>query len=231
MKLQYARRASAAGPLAKFNSRFLACVHGPRVARRWGSRVLPFASLRVPSGARIHGPSPNSLRSLRSLRSNSGDESVHEARGYARGHEFCAPRLRLFAPAAGHPRAWSRSCWAAQKRPTVPARRRAGRGRGDLGAAEKHRAEVGARTRALRELTHRECLSAANEVSEASFAVRPQTEHRRAPVAKRRASLMSPDRAPPAALLAQTVQQATLANSRKGPIAACRGTRPARWSH
>jgi hypothetical protein len=139
MALQLASRTSAAGLLAKFNSRFWACVHGPRAARRWDSRSLPFASLRVPSGARIHGRSPNSVRSLRSLRSNSGDESVQEARGYARGHEFCAPRLRLVAPAAGDPRAWSRCCWAVQQEPTVPARRQAGRGRGDLGAAEQRR--------------------------------------------------------------------------------------------
>jgi hypothetical protein len=39
---------------------------------------------------------------------------------------------------------------------------------------------VGARSRALRELTHRICSSATNAVSEASYAVRPTPEHRSA---------------------------------------------------
>ena len=42
-----------------------------RVGRSRGSEGLPYAALRVPCDARIPGPWPNSLRSLRSLRSNS----------------------------------------------------------------------------------------------------------------------------------------------------------------
>ena len=51
------------------------------------------AAHRLPCGARSRGPSPNSLRSLRSLRSNNRDESVVDAR-CARGHEPwpCRPR-------------------------------------------------------------------------------------------------------------------------------------------
>jgi hypothetical protein len=45
-------------------------------------------------------------------------------------------------------------------------------------AACKARVSVGARTRALRQLTHRICSSATNAVSAASYAVRPIPEHR-----------------------------------------------------
>ncbi len=51
-----------------------------RAGHRQGSDGLPFAALRVPCDARIPGPSHNSLRSLRSLRSDTCDESVDEAR-------------------------------------------------------------------------------------------------------------------------------------------------------
>ncbi len=47
-------------------------------------------------------------------------------------------------------------------------------------AACKARVSVGARTRALRQLTHRICSSETNAVSEASYAVRPKPEHRSA---------------------------------------------------
>ena len=61
---------------------------------------------------------------------------------------------------------------AAVSRQAVP-------GGGDLWGGEERRFEVGARS-ALRYLTHRVCLNAANEVSEVSYAVRPRTEHRSA---------------------------------------------------
>ncbi len=47
-------------------------------------------------------------------------------------------------------------------------------------AACKARVSVGARTRALRQLTRRICSSAANAVSAASYAARPKPEHRSA---------------------------------------------------
>jgi hypothetical protein len=49
-----------------------------------------------------------------------------------------------------------------------------------LCGGEEHRVSVGARTRALRELTRCDCPSATNAVSEASFAARPKPEHRSA---------------------------------------------------
>ncbi len=51
---------------------------------------------------------------------------------------------------------------------------------------EERRLEGGARTRALRHLTHGVCSNAANEVSVVSYAVRPQAEHRSGVGAKRR---------------------------------------------
>ncbi len=91
-----------------------------------------------------------------------------------------------------------------------------GRGAGGAnGAAEKHRAEVGARTRALRDLTHRECSSATNAVSAASFAVRPQTEHRREPSRSEGERRLSPDCAPPAALLAHQPRPSAFADDRE----------------
>ena len=66
-----------------------------------------------------------------------------------------------------------------------------------IGAAEQRRLWVGACTHALRELTHRVCSSATNAVSEASYAVRPKAEERRAPVAQRRAILCAAPAARP----------------------------------
>ncbi len=83
------------------------------------------------------------------------------------------------------------------------------------GAACKARAEVGARTRALRDLTHRECSSATNAVSAASFAVRPQTEHRREPSRSEGERRLSPDCAPPAALLAHRPRPSAFADVRE----------------
>ncbi len=190
---------------------------------------------RLRCGARVSVALRNSLHSLRSLRSDSRSESVHEVRGYARRPKPCAPRRRTGAPAHTRPRLGeapvffvgeghkpgiepgsrpvsapaargkprARCPWLAQHSPQerlFPQGGGWGAG-GANGAAEKHRAEVGARS-ALRDLTHRECLSATSAVSEASFAVRPQTEHRREPSRSEGERRLSPDCALPAALLA-----------------------------
>jgi hypothetical protein len=47
-----------------------------------------------------------------------------------------------------------------------------------LCGGEERRDSVGARNRALRDLTRRSCLSAVNEVNAASSAARPKPEHR-----------------------------------------------------
>ena len=63
--------------------------------------------------------------------------------------------------------------------------RQAAPGVGDFCGDEEHRLGVGARS-ALRQLTCRGCLNAANEVSVVSSAARPRAEHRSGVGAKRR---------------------------------------------
>jgi hypothetical protein len=154
--------------------------------------AAPSASLRVRCAARVRGPAGNSLRSLRSLRSDTPAlKSVHYAGEYARG-----PRtLRCSAPqmrAAAHPE-------PALLQPTVaregiqPPHATVGglRGRrhppGAISVAARSAGPGSARAqRVLRELTHRSCLSAVSEANVASSAMRPWTEHRSGVGAKRR---------------------------------------------
>jgi len=95
----------------------------------------------------LAAPSPNSLRDLRSLRSDSVDESEDEAR-CARGHEPCASRHLRGAP----PPARARLCWTSgglrdetnqrwTSRQALPVG-------GDFCGDEKRSARVGARERA-----------------------------------------------------------------------------------
>jgi hypothetical protein len=67
----------------------------------------------------------------------------------------------------------------------VPASRQAVAARGDFGGAEERSSKAGARS-ALRDLTHRSCLSAVSAANAASSAVRPWSEHRREVGALRR---------------------------------------------
>jgi hypothetical protein len=89
-----------------------------------------------------------------------------------------------------------RACGARQLAGSMPAcchspftkndRSRKAWGRPALGCVcggEERSPGVGERTRALRDLTRRNCLSATNAVSEASFAARPQGEYRSEPCA------------------------------------------------
>jgi hypothetical protein len=64
-------------------------------------------------------PSPNSLRELRSLRSNSGAESEHEAR-CARGHEPCASRRHRNRPRRTPPAASSTIGFSPRTRKPLP---------------------------------------------------------------------------------------------------------------
>ena len=66
------------------------------------------------------------------------------------------------------------------KEPPVPRLAAGGCAQARLCGGEERRVSVGARSRALRQLTHRICSSATNAVSEASYAVRPKSEHRSA---------------------------------------------------
>ena len=99
--------------------------------------------------------------------------------------------LRSSAPqrrTPGHPptalRRTSGSQW--QESTAVHAEVRVGGRRSACCGAEQRRPVVGARLRALRHLTHRDCLSAVSAANEASFAMRPRVEQRRGVAASRR---------------------------------------------
>ncbi len=123
---------------------------------------------------------PNSLRSLRSLWSNSGAESVLEAREYTRLSRSAAPSAAHKSPVGGpsHLRRWRVPPWKrhidrdASALQPVPLP-------GDLCRAEQHSASGRARTRALQVLTWRFCLNEANAGSEVSYAPAPRREQRR----------------------------------------------------
>jgi hypothetical protein len=91
---------------------------------------------------------------------------------------------------------------------------------GCVGDGEERSPGVGARTRALRELTRRNCPSATNAVSEASFAARPQGEYRSEPCAAGR-RIRTPAPAGPMPCIKHTAGEAlysrTLANSHNEP--------------
>jgi hypothetical protein len=117
-------------------------------------------------------------------------------------------------------------------RTVVPGKAAGGPRAQRIGAAEHRRLWVGACTHALRELAHRVCSSATNEVSEASYAVRPEAEERREPVAQRRASLCAVPAARPSPCLhrqsSQRIADADQAPRRadsRSPVHASRAAR------
>ncbi len=107
-----------------------------------------------------------------------------------------------------------------------------------LCGGEERRVSVGARTRALRKLTRRNCLNATSAASEVSFAARPQGEYRSAPCAAGR-RLRSPVPAGPMPCIRHMTGEApylrTAANSHNGPQSearfTCRASCRARWSN
>jgi hypothetical protein len=120
---------SVSGPLLPFaNDRFV------EASRRRGRRcplgahpVAVCASLRLHCDARPGVASQNSLRSLRSLRSNICDESVYEARCACRP-QGCASRRHTNRPHRAPPAALHRlSCSGRTPRATPRRRVRAGR--------------------------------------------------------------------------------------------------------
>jgi hypothetical protein len=144
-----------------------------------------------------------------------------------------------------------RACGARQLAGSMPAccqslspkndRSRKAWGRPALGCVcdgEERSPGVGARTRALRELTRRNCPSATNAVSEASFAARPQGEYRSVPCAAGR-RIRTPAPAGPMPCIHHTAGKAlysrTVANAHNGPRAdgrlIGRRSRRARRSH
>ncbi len=185
---------SAFGPLLP-----LPGVHSLAASARRGRRcpveahaVAVGALRRLHCDARPGVASQDSLRSLRSLRSNSCDESVHEAR-CARQPQACAFRRHRNRPRRAPPAALQRLWFLSRTAPAPQQRRvRAGRaaplgcregepgasgpgdrlrlanGRADWpGAACKARARGLARS-ANRQLTRRGCPNAVSEVSSAT---------------------------------------------------------------
>jgi len=119
---------SAFGPLLTFGSVCFRLLE--RRGRRHPARahaVAVGAARRLHCGARLGVASPNSLRSLRSLRSNSGDESVDEAR-CARRPRACAPRRHRNRPRRVPPAARQRR-WCLSREPIPLQQRRARAGR------------------------------------------------------------------------------------------------------
>ena len=168
---------SAFGPLLSLSDR-CAC-HGRRgkgasgqaSALHWSGRWVH----RLPSGARPRGPSPNSLRSLRSLRSNKWRQVSPRCALRARATSpalLSAPEARFGLPE----RAFAETslvfvgkantvglrepALALRGKPQTVAARQAVPGRGDFWGDEERSPEVGA-LRALQHLTRRVCLSEA----------------------------------------------------------------------
>jgi hypothetical protein len=158
-----------------------------RPGRAAGSAsLLALASRGFPAVLGLVAPSPNSLRSLRSLHSNSRDESVVEAR-CARGPQAlrssAAQRRCAGCPPEPLPRHRGVRC----RHATTDGLRGRRYPAGAISAATRSAGPGSARAQhVLRQLTHRGCLSAVSTANEASSAMRPRTEHRSAVGAKRR---------------------------------------------
>jgi len=142
------------------------------------------AARRLPSGARLHGPAHNSLRSLRSLRSDRMRQKCLRSALRARAvnpallgasHAGRAPPGRPFAATSE----------GARRTPTRHPERQAVPRRRAVCGAEQRSLKGGARS-ALRYLTCRICLSAVSVANEASYAARPSCEQRRAVGAQHR---------------------------------------------
>ena len=159
-----------------------------------GARRNPLGAHTVSVGAarRLHCDaqpgvaSRNSLRELRSLRSNKRAESVYEAR-CARQPQACASRRHPNRPQRIAPGTACRDAPVVllPKETGVLGKGTYGQAAARLRGAEKRRARGRARS-ALRKLTRRTCSNAANEVRVVSCATGPETEHRREVDAQRR---------------------------------------------
>jgi hypothetical protein len=207
-----------AAKLATFTS-FTALEQLRRVSLRSARVSAPTETLRSsPPHRRATAQPPTAWRGT--------DSSLLEWKGESRAS---SPALALW-----------RACGARQLAGSMPAcchspspkndRSRKAWGRplpGCVGDGEERSPGVGARTRALRRLTRRICPSAANAVSEASSAARPQGEYRSAPRAAGR-RLRSPAAAGPMPCERTPDQQApsrTFENAHNGPQAEGRSMR------
>ncbi len=176
-------------PASRFARRVLAERVAQDGARRggwypvWAPTVAVGPAGRLRCAARSEGAPRNSLRSLRSLRSNSrGGSDERSALRAPPSALRCSPPHKSPTPGTAHRAAtlvvFDDACHGG-----------AGKAGGGCATAATYAAPsstglVAARTqRALRDLTRRDCPSAANEVSVASFAAGHETEQRREPLA------------------------------------------------
>ena len=138
--------------------------------------------------ARSEAAPHNSLRSLRSLRSDKCGESDHDARAVR------APTSDLrFSPPHKSPQPGTTHRAATLMVFDCKGHGGVSKAVGGCASAATYAAPsnaglAAARVSAQRLLTRRDCPSATNEVSEASFATGRETEYRREPFAKRRAA-------------------------------------------
>ena len=140
---------------------------------------------RLPCGARSQGLRHNSLRSLRSLRSDRCRKSEVEARCARWPRALCssAPQSRC----AGQPaRAFAATLVVSSSKGANMCSRQAVPGGGEFAATRSAGLRSARAQRAHPHLTCGSCLSAVNGVNAASSAARPQTEHRSAVGAQRR---------------------------------------------
>ncbi len=153
-----------------------ACAQARRRAQpEQGSGGLPFATLRVPCDARLAGPWPNSLRSLRSLRSNKRPQvRARSARVRARpaSLRFSAAPIRPAQAAPGALRAIGFLLGAGPRPPLAGPR--AVRRRGDCAPPRSAGLVARVRTRTLRELTRSTGSTTASATSGGRCAAGPQ---------------------------------------------------------
>ena len=158
-----------------------------RLVRAAGSAsLLALASRWFPAVLGLVAPSQNSLRLLHSLRSNSCDESVVDAR-CARGPRALRSSAAQRRCAGCPPEPLPRHRGVRSRHATTGGLRGRWYPAGAISAATRSTGPGSARAqRVLRLLTHRGCLSAVSKANVASSAMRPRTEHRSAVGAKRR---------------------------------------------
>ena len=145
------------------------------------------ASLRLRCGARSAVAPRNSLHSLRSCRSNSLGGSDHEARAARAPTPLLRSSPPQKSPAPGTAHRADTLVVFVDRYHSAAGKAVGGCAPAATYAAPRNGRLAAARAKcALQHLTRRDCLSAANEVSEASFSARPQTEQHSAVGAKRR---------------------------------------------
>ena len=169
---------ATSGPLRLFaivrSFKFVSARARRRARPGRGSDGLPFASLRVPCGTRSSGPSHNSLRSLRSLRSNTCAESDDEARQMRARPEGLRSSAAPIRPAQAPPGALPATEVVSDTTHTTPLSATRHPGRAQRACEALRSTGLVARARsALRALTRRVCSSAVSAANVASYAAGP----------------------------------------------------------